>query len=197
MTYFVYSVKKYISIKVILFILLALIFILAFGLSKKNYFIFLIYFFLLLSFFNPIEIEGYYKYFLFSKVIFSIISYIKILNSFEGNKIIIDAFKIFETIIVTNIILIALSDPNFNSETEPNIVVFHEVYFRYLELHLLIFSFYFLYNDTNIEEETSKSVFVYSFSSCVGRYESFRFFTILNLSHYLFIFLNGIAYSLK
>ncbi len=112
-----------------------------------------------------------------------------------GMKHYADLIKLFETILITNIILIALSDPNYNTDNQPNLVTFHEVYFRYMEVHFLIFSFYFLYNDKNIENEISKQIF--SISSIIGRYDSFRYFTILNSAHYLFIFINGLAFSLK
>jgi len=145
--------------------------------------------------FDLISVEGYYKFFLFFKYLFLISSCWRIIFNLFGNKHYADIIKLIETILITNIILIAVSDPHYNTDSIPNLVAFHEVYFRYLEVHILIFSFYFLYNDENIESEISKNI--YSISSIIGRYDSFRYFSLLNISHYLFIFINGLSFSLR
>ena len=145
--------------------------------------------------FSSITIEGYYKYFLFYKYLYILTNCLKVIFILNGTKYISEIIKLLETIILTNIFLIFLSDPYYNTEKIPNLVNFNEVYFRYLEFHILIFSLYFLYNDKNIENEINNKI--YSFSSIIGRYDSFRFFTVLNLIHYIFIVINGLSFSLR
>ncbi len=145
--------------------------------------------------FDAIYIEGYYKFFMFFKYSLLISSSLRITFNLNGVKHFADFIKLFETVFITNLLLIAVSDPHYNTKSIPNLVTFHEVYFRYLEVHILIFSFYFLYNDENIESEISRTM--YSISSIIGRYDSFRYFMLLNISHYLFIFINGLSFSLR
>lgn len=155
----------------------------------------LIYAFIYVLLFDLVSIEGYYKFFLFFKYLLLISSSLRITFNLIGSKHYADIIKLIETLFITNLALIAISDPNYNTDSIPNSVTFHEVYFRYLEVHILIFSLYFLYNDGNIESEISKNI--YSISSIIGRYDSFRYFTLLNVSHYLFIFINGLSFSLR
>lgn len=155
----------------------------------------MIYFFSFIWFFDSISVEGYYKKYIFFKYLFFCTSSLRMIFQYMGKKHFSEFIKLNEIVPVLFIILISLSDPNYNTEQNPNIICFHEVFFRYIEMHILILSFYLLFNDKNIEEEISKQIF--SVSSIIGRYDSFRYFTFLNLAHYIFTLINGLSFSLK
>jgi len=122
-------------------------------------------------------------------------NFIKSIVTAYFRRFIVDLIKLIDTIILINIILIALTDPIVNNEENNNKVVFYEIYFRYLEYHILMLALTLIYNDRNIEENVNNIFF--TTSAIIGKYDSFKFSCILILAHYYFPLVNGIAYSFK
>ena len=145
--------------------------------------------------FNPICIEGYYKTFFLCKSLWFLSNFIKSLVTAISRRFIVDIIKLIDTILIINIILIAITDPLYNDEDNNNKVVFYEIYFRYLEYHILMLALTLIYNDRNIEEDVKDVKF--TTSAVIGKYDSFKFSCILIISHYYFPLVNGIAYSFK
>ena len=152
---------------------------------------------LVLSFYalNPIEIEGYYKTFILCKILFFFSNFIKLITTANLRKFINDLLKLMDTILIINMILIAITDPVVNSEDSTNAVTFYEIYFRYLEYHTLILALILIYNDRNIEEDVKYGFF--TTSAIIGKYDSFKFSCILIFAHYYFPLVNSFAYSFK
>jgi hypothetical protein len=110
-------------------------------------------------------------------------------------KFLADLIKLIDVIWIMNIILITITDPEFNDDNRKNKISFYEPYFRYMEFHILMLAFSLVYNDRNIESEIASRL--YTTSAIIGKYDSFRFTVILILSHYYFIFVNSLAFSVK
>lgn len=142
------------------------------------------------------KIEGYYKSFLVSFGFWIFFNFVKHIISFIFKaKFVSDLLKLLDTVWIMNFILIYITDPVTNTEENPNAITFYEIYFRYTEFHILILAFMLIYNDRNIDEDVQDDI--YSTSAIIGKYDSFRFSVILILAHYLFIFVNGLAFGLK
>jgi hypothetical protein len=144
---------------------------------------------------GEIKIEGYIKTFILCRIIYCLSNYLKIIAIFNKRKVFADFLKFLDTLILVNMILIGLTDPLLNTTENPDSVIFYEVYFRYLEFHVLILGLIILVNDRNIESEVQNGIL--SVSSVIGKYDSFRFCVTFILAHYYFIFVNGFAYSIK
>jgi hypothetical protein len=144
---------------------------------------------------GEIQVDGYIKTYIICRIVYCLSNYIKIISIFNKRKIIADLLKFLDTLLLVNIVLIGLTDPIVNTSENPGAITFYDVYFRYLEFHVLILGMIFLLNDKNIDAEVQGNCF--SLSSVIGKYDSFRFCVIFLLSHYYFIFVNGLAYSFK
>lgn len=145
--------------------------------------------------FWTIEIQTYKKTFFIVYFTWLVFNYIKSTIIYTKYKYASDLVKLVDPIFIINIIVIALTDPIENSAERPNSVTFYEVYFRYMEFHILMMAATLIYNDKNIDEDVRNKLF--STSAVIGKYDSFRFSIILIFFHYLFIIINGVAYSIK
>jgi hypothetical protein len=146
-------------------------------------------------FFRNINIEGYYKSFLVCKCLFFFLNTIKTVCASVNYSFAINIFKFIDTVWLTNMMLIAFTDPIMNNETYKNKVTFYEVYFRFLEYYILVMAFSIIYNDKNIDEDVARRV--YTFAGVIGKHDSYRFIIILILAHYYFILINSLAFSLR
>jgi hypothetical protein len=142
-----------------------------------------------------LEIKTYRKTFFLSYFTWLVLNYIKSTIVYSKFKYASDLVKLLDPIFIINIILIAITDPIENSSERPNAVTFYEVYFRYMEFHILMLAATLIYNDKNIDDDVRNKLF--STSAVIGKYDSFRFSIILIFFHYLFIIINGVAYSIK
>lgn len=141
-------------------------------------------------------IHGYSKTFFVFGFFFIIGNLIKLSSTyFTRKKFIADVFRLFDPIWIINMILISITDPITNTNDNPNEITFYEIYFRYMEYHLLILAFILIYNDRNIDEDVQNRI--YSTSAVIGKYDSFRFTAFIILSHYFFIFINALAFDLE
>jgi hypothetical protein len=141
------------------------------------------------------EIQAYKISFFFVYFTWLVLNYIKSTIIYTKYKYASDLVKLVDPIFIINIILIAITDPIENSPERPNSVTLYEVYFRYMEFHILMMSATLIYNDKNIDDDVRNKLF--STSAVIGKYDSFRFSIILIFFHYLFIIINGVAYSIK
>jgi hypothetical protein len=142
-----------------------------------------------------VTIEGYYKTHLFMYFLWFVSTIAKILSTYFQIRIVADLINFFDPIWIMNIILISICDPYVNHESVPNKVTFYEIYFRFLEFHILVLGFKLLYFDRNIEKDISNQV--YTLSGVIGKYDSFRFTVIILFSHYLFTFVNMLAFNIR
>lgn len=142
--------------------------------------------------FYDFSVDNYPKtFFLFKYLILGINSFNTILI-FNCAKVAADIIKALKPIFIINAILVYASDPYTNDE-ENSPVVFHEIFFRYLEYHALVISYHFIYSDSCIEEEVD--IRYVSISSLIGKYDSFRFSFLLISIHYVFILITVLGYG--
>lgn len=152
--------------------------------------------FLLQSFsFSFITVSGYKRTFVLVKYILLVMNAIKIIFTFHKGKFIADLIKLVDTVWIINLLLIILTDPLVNTPQRKNLIIFYEVYFRYLEYHILMLAFLLIHNLHNTEIETEQKL--YTTSAIVGKKDSYRVIMILIFAHFYFPLVNGIAYSLK
>lgn len=151
--------------------------------------------FIQLYIFKDVEISGYKNTFLLVKTILMIMNSAKIILIFHRGKFVADLVKLVDTIWIINLMLIMLTDPEVNTAERKNLIIFYEVYFRYLEYHILILVFPLISNYGNIDTEIAQKL--YTTSTIIGKNDTYRIFVILIFSHYYFPLVNGIAYSLK
>jgi hypothetical protein len=145
--------------------------------------------------FLPITIETYYKTFRTMQYLWIFMNCVKTTLTLTKIKFYSDLIKLVDTIWLVNILLIVLTDPIQNSTEKPNLVTFYEIYFRYMEFHILILACTLIYNDRNIEEDVQSQI--YTTSTILGKFDSFRFSVILILGHYYFVLVNSLAFSFK
>jgi hypothetical protein len=145
--------------------------------------------------FWSMEIKTYRKIFFLSYICWFVLNYIKSNIIFSKFKYAADLVKLLDPIFIINILLIAITDPIENNNERPNAVTFYEIYFRYMEFHILMLACPLIYNDRNIDDDVNNKL--YSTSAVIGKYDSFRFSIILIFFHYLFVIINGLAFSIK
>jgi hypothetical protein len=153
-----------------------------------------------LSAFWSLEVVGYTKTFSMFKWIWLLMNMIKIIFIYNKVSYVVDIIKIFDTIWLVNMILILITDPITNTDADPNIVTFYEVYFNYLEYHIIILASILILNDKNIEDDvkySDNSVSIFSTSALLGKHDSYRFSVILLFSHYYFVLVNCLSYGVR
>lgn len=145
--------------------------------------------------FSYVTISGYKRTFLLVKEILLIMNSIKVIFTFHKGKFISDLIKLVDTVWIINLLLIILTDPEVNTPKRKNLIIFYEVYFRYLEYHILMLAFMLIHNYHNTETEIEQKI--YTTSAIVGKSDCYRVVMILIFAHFYFSIVNGIAYSLK
>ena len=149
----------------------------------------------ILIFTNSFEIEGYYRYFHCFKYIWIITTGLRSVAAYNEAKVISDIIRIFEPILLINLILIAITDPIINVEQVPNKVTFYEIYFRFIEFQIIVLGFNLIYFDSNIDTDVDEKQ--YTLAAVIGKYDCFRFTVFIIIIHYFFILINMIAFSYK
>ena len=165
-----------------------------------NFLVPIVLLYLNLSALWSLEVVGYTKTFTMFKWIWVIMNMIKIIFIHKKKSFVVDLIKLFDTIWLVNMILILITDPITNTETNPNLVTFYEVYFNYLEFHILILASILIYNDKNIEDDveySENSASLFSTSALLGKHDSYRFSVILLFGHYYFVLVNCLSYGLR
>ena len=142
-----------------------------------------------------IHISGYTRTFCFVKNIFLLMNVIKIIFIFHKLQFIAELIKFIDIIWIINILLIALTDPEVNTPEKNNLIVFYEIYFRYLEFHLLMLTYAVVQGYNNIDIESKQKL--YTTGVVIGKFDSFRIIVILIFAQFYFSLINGIAYSFK
>lgn len=168
--------------------------------TSKDYLIFglflpfLLFLFQLMLVFR-IKLEGYKNTFEILKYIILLMNAIKVHLMFIKQKIICDLIKLVDTVWYINILLLFLTDPQINTKERKNLIVFYEVYFRYLEHYILVLSLFVIHHYNRIELETKQKL--YTTVSILGKKDSLRVFTIFIFAYLFFPITNCIAYSFK
>jgi len=186
---FIYTISKYVSTSVSQSKYKRILF---------NFIVPILQFSINLSILNQFSVEGYYKTFSLFKWVWSLMNFFKTILTFNKVKFLSDVIKLFDTIWLVNMILIIFTDPLTNTDDNPNLITFYEIYFNYLEFHILILAAVLIYNHKNIEDDSknlSDSTRLYTTASLLGHQDSYRYCVILLFAHYYFVILNGISYS--
>jgi len=150
---------------------------------------------IMLNFLSYFQIEGYYKFFIAFKYIWITLTILRSISAFCEMKVLSDIIRLFEPIIIINLILIGITDPIVNEEAIPNKITFYEIYFRFIEFQILVIGFNLIYFDSNIDNDVTDKQF--TLSAVIGRYDSFRFTVFIIIIHYFFILINVFAFSYK
>ena len=145
--------------------------------------------------FSRVKISGYKRTFVIIENIWIAMNVIKIIFTFHRGQFMADLIRLVDSVWIIYLFLLILTDPETNTPKKKNQIIFYEVYFRYLEYHILILSYQLIWNYKNIDIETKQKL--YTTSAVVGKKDSLRVFVILLYAHYYFPIVNGIAYSIK
>ena len=145
--------------------------------------------------FSNLKIKGYFKTYLACLTILLIDTCAKSVLIYFKAKFVADLLRLIDTIWQIHIIIQCLTDPLLNDENNPKLVSFSEVYFRYVEYHILILAFILMYNERNIDFDIKTKS--YTSSAIIGKYDSYRFSVLLIFSHYYFILINGLGFDWK
>lgn len=142
--------------------------------------------------FYDYTVENYTKTFFLMKYLILVINSFKTILIFNCAKVAADIIKALKPIFIINAILVYSSDPYVNDE-ENSPVVFHEIFFRYIEFHALVIAYHLIFSDNSIENEVDCKYV--SISSLIGKYDSFRFTFLLIGVHYIFILITVLGYG--
>jgi hypothetical protein len=145
--------------------------------------------------FSNLNVTGYTKTYLACMTMFLIDTCAKSIITYFKAKFVADLLRLIDTIWQVQIIVLCLTDPLINDENNPKLVSFYEVYFRYVEYHILVLALILMYNERNIDFDVSTKS--YTSSAIIGKYDSYRFSVLLIFSHYYFILINGLGFDWK
>jgi hypothetical protein len=146
--------------------------------------------------FWDIRISGYYKTFYFFKHCFLLLMSLKTVFNFYPLKFFDEISNLCKNFILCNMLIIGLIDPLVNTDLRPNRLSLSEAYTRFLESEILLLVYYIISREafsSGQDEEMNRGSLIY----VIGEYDCFRYSAFLMICHYLFVLVNGFAFSFK